>query len=123
MELVLATLNARYAHASLGLRCLRANLGAVKPRSIIREFTISQRPIDIVEALLSESPRVIGLGVYIWNARESLEVVRLLAQLAPEVKLVLGQDGERRAEEVAPAPPGATRRKGTSVRPMLRPML
>lgn len=90
MDLVLTTLNARYTHASLGLRCLRANLGALRDRSIIREFTISQRPIDIVEALLAESPKVIGLGVYIWNARESLEVVRLLKQLAPEVKVVLG---------------------------------
>ncbi len=89
-ELLLTTLNARYTHASLGLRCLRANLGALKPRSIIREFTISQRPIDIVEALLAESPKIIAIGVYIWNARESLEVVRLLSQLAPEVKVVLG---------------------------------
>jgi radical SAM superfamily enzyme YgiQ (UPF0313 family) len=90
VDLVLTTLNARYTHASLGLRCLRANLGPLRDRSVIREFTISQRPIDIVEALLAESPKVIGLGVYIWNARESLEVVRLLRQLAPDVKVVLG---------------------------------
>ncbi len=89
-ELVLTTLNARYTHASLGLRCLRANLGALRARSALREFTISQRPVDIVEALLAESPKVIGVGVYIWNARESLEVVRLLKQLAPQVKVVLG---------------------------------
>jgi radical SAM superfamily enzyme YgiQ (UPF0313 family) len=90
VELILTTLNARYTHASLGLRCLRANLGAVRDRSAIAEFTISQRPVDIVEALLAQSPRVIGIGVYIWNARESLEVVRLLKQLAPQVKVVLG---------------------------------
>ncbi len=90
MDLVLTTLNARYTHASLGLRYLRANLGALRERSAIREFTISQRPIDIVEALLAESPKVIALGVYIWNATESLEVVRLLKQLAPSVKIVLG---------------------------------
>lgn len=90
MELVLATLNARYPHASLGLRSLRANLGPLRERSVLREFTLSQRPIDMVEALLAESPKVIGLGVYIWNARESLEVLRLLRRLAPGVKLVLG---------------------------------
>lgn len=90
MELVLATLNARYPHASLGLRSLRANLGPLRERSVLREFTLSQRPIDVVEALLAESPKVIGLGVYIWNARESLEVLRLLRRLAPGVKLVLG---------------------------------
>ena len=31
-DIVLATLNARYAHASLGLRYLRANLGALRER-------------------------------------------------------------------------------------------
>ena len=90
MDLILTTLNARYTHASLGLRCLRANLGALRDRSAIHEFTISQRPVDIVEALLAEAPKVIGLGVYIWNAVESLAVLRLLKQLAPDLKLVLG---------------------------------
>ena len=31
-EILLATLNARYSHASLGLRYLRANLGALRER-------------------------------------------------------------------------------------------
>ncbi len=39
--IVLATLNARYAHASLGLRCLRANLGDLRDDSVILEFTIA----------------------------------------------------------------------------------
>ena len=39
-ELVLATLNAKYIHASFGLRCLRANLGELRARSALAEFTI-----------------------------------------------------------------------------------
>ncbi len=90
MELVLATLNAKFQHASFGLRSLRANLAELRERSVIREFTIQDRPIDIAEALLAEKPRVIGLGVYIWNAQQSLQLVRLLKQLAPEVVVALG---------------------------------
>jgi radical SAM superfamily enzyme YgiQ (UPF0313 family) len=93
--LVLATLNARYIHASLGLRCLLANLdlhGGAGLRAVtqLREFTIGQRPVQIVEALLALNPRIIGLGVYIWNVVETTQVVRLLKTLRPDIKVVLG---------------------------------
>jgi radical SAM superfamily enzyme YgiQ (UPF0313 family) len=88
--ILLATLNARYSHASLGLRYLLANMGALRTQTQLLEFTIKQRPIDIVEQLLAARPRIIGLGVYIWNARESAEVVALLKCIRPEVTVVLG---------------------------------
>lgn len=90
MEIVLATLNAKYQHASLGLRCLRANLGPWRERCALLELTIQERPLDVVERLLAERPKVIGLGVYVWNAAPTLAVVRLLKQVAPEVRVVLG---------------------------------
>src|SRR5512142_1392466 len=89
-EIVLATLNAKYLHASLGLRCLLANLGELRGRARLMEFTLDQRPADIAERLLAERPRVIGLGVYIWNAEESLRLVAALKAVAPEVIIVLG---------------------------------
>lgn len=90
MDIVLATLNAKYIHASLGLRCLRANLGRWREHSKLVELTIQERPVDVVERLLAERPRVIGLGVYVWNAAPTLAVVRMLKQVAPEVLVVLG---------------------------------
>jgi hypothetical protein len=90
VEIVLATLNAKYIHASFGLRCLRANLGAWRERSTICELTIQERPVDVVERLLAEAPAIIGLGVYVWNAAPSLAVVRMLKQVAPQVRVVLG---------------------------------
>ncbi|MCW8918243.1 MAG: B12-binding domain-containing radical SAM protein [Gammaproteobacteria bacterium] len=88
--ILLTTLNARFSHASLGLRYLLANMGALRGQTQLLEFTIKQRPIDIVEQLLAARPRIIGLGVYIWNARECAEVVALLKCLRPEVTVVLG---------------------------------
>lgn len=90
VDIVLATLNAKYIHASFGLRCLRANLGKWREHSTLLELTIQERPVDVVERLLAERPRIIGLGVYVWNAPQSLAVVRMLKQVAPEVKVVLG---------------------------------
>jgi len=89
-DIVLATLNARYSHASLGLRYLRANLGALHGRSSIREFVIGQKTEEIAEALLSENPRILGLGVYIWNCEESLKLVLMLKAVRPELIIVLG---------------------------------
>jgi hypothetical protein len=89
-DIVLATLNARYAHASLGLRCLRANLGELRPRTSIREFVIGQKTEEIVERLLAEKPVVLGLGVYIWNVEESTRLVAQLKVLAPDLLVVLG---------------------------------
>jgi len=90
MTILLATLNARYAHASLGLRCLQANMGVLQAQTELREFVIGTRSTDIVEKLLASKPRIIGFGVYIWNVDETTRVVALLKRLAPHVKIILG---------------------------------
>lgn len=90
IPVILSTLNARYAHASLGLRYLRANLGDWRDSSAIHEFVIGQKTEEIVEKLLAENPRVIGIGVYIWNVEESTRLVAQLRALAPELIVILG---------------------------------
>ncbi|TVR15830.1 MAG: DUF4080 domain-containing protein [Planctomycetota bacterium] len=88
--IILTTLNARWSHASMGLRCLRANLGHLREQSCIREFTINDPCMRIVEDLLAENPRIIGMGVYIWNLRESERVVAALKALRPDIVVVCG---------------------------------
>jgi len=93
--IVLATLNAKYIHASLGLRYLLANMDGhggvgLRAQTQLREFVIQQRPTQIVEDLLALNPTVIGLGIYIWNVVETTQVVRLLKTLRPDIRIVLG---------------------------------
>jgi len=88
--ITLTTLNARYSHTSMGLRYLLANLGPLQQQSKIVEFTIQQRPLDIVEALLATQAKIIAIGVYIWNVTETTEVVTLLKAVSPETTLILG---------------------------------
>src|SRR3954452_9317780 len=89
-DIVLATLNAKYIHAAFGLRYLMANLGQLQNRSALLEFDINQRPIEIVEALLAENPKIIGLGVYIWNVVPTTEVVSALKRIRPDITVILG---------------------------------
>jgi radical SAM superfamily enzyme YgiQ (UPF0313 family) len=89
-DIVLSTLNAKYIHASLGLRCLLANMGELQARTRLLEFTLQHRPADIVEAVLQHEPQIVGFGVYIWNADETAKAVALLKAVRPEVMVVLG---------------------------------
>ena len=90
MDIVLATLNAKYPHCAFGLRYLLANLGELKSRAGILEFDINQRPLDIAEQILRQEPRIVGLGVYVWNATQSAQLVAELKRLRPELIVVLG---------------------------------
>jgi radical SAM superfamily enzyme YgiQ (UPF0313 family) len=89
-DIVLATLNAKYIHASFGLRYLMANLGGLRDRACMAEFVINQQPLEIVEAILAREPRIVGFGVYIWNVEQTTEVVALLKRIRPELIVILG---------------------------------
>ena len=89
-DIILTTLNARYAHSAFGLRYLMANLGELKPRARILEFDVNQRPIDVAEVILSQRPKIVGIGVYIWNAAQSLQLVADLKRLRHDLVIIIG---------------------------------
>jgi len=99
--IVLSTLNAKYIHASLGLRYLLANMAphggeGMREISVLREFTLSRSARDIVSELLATlgpagaQPQIVGFGVYIWNVRQTTDVVHLLKKARPGIVVVLG---------------------------------
>ena len=96
-SVILATLNAKYIHASLGLRYLLANMGDLRSQTVLREFGIARAPQAIVDELLGTlgepapgAVQIIGLGVYIWNVSQTTEVVRRLKAARPGLRIVLG---------------------------------
>ena len=96
-SVVLCTLNAKYIHASLGLRYLLANMGDLKPCTVLREFTIARRPQEVLDELLAllgpQQPgatQVVGFGVYIWNVTQTEALLRLLKAQRPDIKVVAG---------------------------------
>ncbi len=89
-DIVLATANARYSHSALGLRWLQANLPQDREQVEILEFVLGDWPESIVEAILSHQPKIVGLGVYIWNVDLMGQVCDLLKAIHPQLPLVLG---------------------------------
>ena len=88
-DIVLTTLNAGYAHCSFGLRYLRSNLGG-EFRAKILEFDVNLRIPEMVEAILALQPRMVGIGVYVWNAQESSRLAAELKRLRPGLIVVVG---------------------------------
>ncbi len=89
-EIILTTLNARYTHSAIGLRYLFANMGVLQARTAIREFTINDNIQDVAEQLLAGKPSIIGIGVYIWNALPTSELVATIKRVSPETTVILG---------------------------------
>lgn len=88
--ILIAAINARYSHASLGARYLLANMGELRPQTELAEFTSQQPAAEIADAIAARNPKILGLGVYIWNAARVGELLPLLRRQAPQTKIVLG---------------------------------
>ncbi|WP_209121903.1 B12-binding domain-containing radical SAM protein [Alkalihalobacillus sp. BA299] len=89
MKVVITTLNAKYIHTCLALRCLKAYAEPEYPVEMV-EFTIKDPIMNIVTELYQKNPDVIGFSCYIWNIEETIKVVEMLKKVMPNVKIVLG---------------------------------
>ena len=89
-QIVLATLNARYIHCAFGLRYLLANMGDLRGETSLLEFTIGQPTLEILDSILVQNPKIVGLGVYIWNVDETTRLVADLKRVRPDIIVVLG---------------------------------
>lgn len=90
MLTILTTLHSKFIHPSLALPCLAAYCGEACGDLRIREFTVHEPRETILAALLAENPDVIAFSVYIWNRRQTLDLVDALAVARPEIRIVLG---------------------------------
>jgi len=89
-KILLTTLNSRFTHTSIALRYLYANLKELQNDAKIIEFSINDAVQTIAEKLLTHSPQIIGIGVYIWNALEVRELIHIIKKISPNTKIVLG---------------------------------
>jgi radical SAM superfamily enzyme YgiQ (UPF0313 family) len=89
-KILLTTLNSRFAHTSIALRYLYANLKELQDDAKILEFSINDATQTIVEKFLIHTPDIIGIGVYIWNVSQVNELMHIIKKISPSIKIVLG---------------------------------
>ncbi len=90
MKIILSTLNARYTHSAIGLRYLYANMQELRNSTSILEFSINDAIQAVAEKILDEKPDIVGLGVYIWNAVQSYELIEIIKKVSAKTTIVLG---------------------------------
>lgn len=90
MRTILATLHSKFVHASLALPYLAAYCGHGCGELLIREFTVHEPRENVLAMILAQKPEVVAFSVYLWNRRETLELVDALAEAQPGIRLVLG---------------------------------
>jgi len=90
MRTILTTLHSKFIHNSLALPCLAAYCGNECGELLIREFTVHEPRESILSMLLAEDPDVIAFAVYIWNRRETLDLVDALTVARPGLRIILG---------------------------------
>ena len=88
--ILLCTLNAKYIHASFGLRYLKANMGHLEDTTNIHEFTIHDDPIQMLEWILQAKPKIVGFGIYIWNVEQTAKLISLIKTANPDITIILG---------------------------------
>jgi len=87
MKTLLVTLNSKFTHASLSLRCLRA---AYPRETEILECTVNQPRDEILRQILSREAQVYAFSVYIFNVSLTCQVISDLRKVRPEAVILCG---------------------------------
>ena len=78
MDILLATINAKWIHPSLALRLLKTNLGSLENTCEIIEFALRQPLEEKVQPIIAARPRILALSISIWNHLQTLELLKVL---------------------------------------------
>ncbi len=88
MKVLLTTLNAKYIHLNLAIRLLYSLNKDRHPGLSFKEFTIKESPDSIAQ--FCKDFDVITFSCYIWNITPTLAVAKLLKEIKPDIKVLLG---------------------------------
>jgi anaerobic magnesium-protoporphyrin IX monomethyl ester cyclase len=91
-SIVLVSLHAGYSHSSLALQSISA-FCAQEPfydQILCFETMVNISHQNLLESLVACRPLLVGFSTYLWNIQASLRLARLLKQLLPDCRVVLG---------------------------------
>jgi len=89
MNIVCATLNAKYIHTNLAIRYLKA-YASPEYDVMLAEYTIKDPIINIVTDLIQKKPDILGFSCYIWNIEETTKVIEMIKKIDPSITIMVG---------------------------------
>lgn len=95
MKILLLAVNAKYIHSNLAVYSLRAYAGANRNPALpveieIAEYTINNRPEEILAGVYKAEPDLLCVSCYIWNISCVTEVIEEYHKLCPGVPVWVG---------------------------------
>ena len=91
MKILLATLHAKYSHASLALPCLAMYCRDIAGAEItIREWTVNEPREHILRLVMAEQADLVAFSCYIWDIEQTLRIVSDIKKISPHTRIVLG---------------------------------
>jgi anaerobic magnesium-protoporphyrin IX monomethyl ester cyclase len=91
-RVALVALHAGYSHSSLALRSMAAyarRWGCEHEMALFESLVNTSHQV-LLESLVEFDPALIGFSTYLWNIEASLHLARVLKQLLPECRILLG---------------------------------
>lgn len=91
-KVLLVALNSKYVHTCLAVRYIKAyaDKNCTFCNFEIYENTINADCKQILDAVLSEKPHIIGFSCYIWNIRLVIELCQKIKEECPLTRIILG---------------------------------
>ena len=92
MKFLMAGVNAKYIHSCLAVHSIRAYVkhNMEKTDICVAEYTINQRPEDVVSDIYIKKPDFIGFSCYLWNIEFISKILDEIKILLPECHIWLG---------------------------------
>lgn len=91
MQFLLTAVNSKYIHTNPAIYSLRAFAGEqLWPHIALAEYTINQRPEEILGDLYRRKPNVIGFSCYIWNFNIVRDLLVEIQKILPNTDIWLG---------------------------------
>ena len=92
MKIVLASINSKYIHSSLGVWYLysAAKTAAANHTVEVYESTINNHIDDIAADIYNLNPDVVGFSCYIWNIEYVKKITECLKKINPQIKIFFG---------------------------------
>ena len=90
MKILLTAINAKYIHSNPAVHSLRAYAAEFTNQIEIAEFTINNRPDDMLRRIYAEKPDILCFSCYIWNLAAIEEVAEEYRKLCSDVPIWIG---------------------------------
>lgn len=106
MKLMLIAINSQYIHSNPALYYLKQSLTGLQLQVELCEYSINMPISSLLCDISQHQPDIVSFSTYIWNIEYTIKLIKDVALLLPDCKIILGgPEASARANELIAALP------------------